>query len=69
VFALMALIEYEKNHIAYSLVLQKRRLKLFVLIMDYVLTGAYKTQPNFQRYIEHKSDKLREQGITVDIWK
>ena len=38
-------------------------------IMDYVLTGAYKTQPNFQRYIEHKSDKLREQGITVDIWK
>jgi hypothetical protein len=37
--------------------------------MDYVLTGAYKTQPNFQRYIEHKSDKLREQGITVDIWK
>jgi thioredoxin-related protein len=20
-------------------------------IMDYVLTGAYKTQPNFQRYI------------------
>jgi hypothetical protein len=38
-------------------------------IMDYVLTGAYKTQSNFQRYIEHKSDKLREQGITVDIWK
>jgi protein PhnA len=35
----------------------------------YELTGAYKTQPNFQRYIEHKSDKLREQGITVDIWK
>jgi thioredoxin-related protein len=38
-------------------------------IMTYVLTGAYKTQPNFQRYLEHKSDVLREQGITVDLWK
>jgi hypothetical protein len=37
--------------------------------MTYVLTGAYKTQPNFQRYLEDKSDKLREQGFTVDIWK
>ncbi|SMN15622.1 thioredoxin SoxW [uncultured Candidatus Thioglobus sp.] len=38
-------------------------------IMTYALTGAYKTQPNFQRYLEDKSDKLREQGITVDLWK
>ncbi|MBC8494031.1 MAG: thioredoxin fold domain-containing protein [Candidatus Thioglobus sp.] len=38
-------------------------------IMTYVLSGAYKTQPNFQRYLEDKSDKLREQGITVDLWK
>lgn len=38
-------------------------------IMDYVLTGAYKTQPNFQRYISHRSDELRKQGVEVDIWK
>ena len=38
-------------------------------IMTYVLSGAYKHQPNFQRYLEDKSDKLREQGVTVDIWK
>jgi thioredoxin-related protein len=38
-------------------------------IMTYVLTEAYKTQPNFQRYLEHKSDVLREQGVTVDLWK
>ena len=38
-------------------------------IMTYVLSGEYKTQPNFQRYLEHKSDLLRAQGITVDIWK
>ncbi len=41
----------------------------FHSMMEYALTGAYKTQPSFQRYIEHKSDLLREQGITVDIWK
>ncbi|WXU00835.1 MAG: hypothetical protein Ctma_1569 [Catillopecten margaritatus gill symbiont] len=38
-------------------------------IMTYILTGAYKKQTNFQRYLEHKSDELREQGITVDLWK
>ncbi len=38
-------------------------------MMEYVLTGAYKTEPSFQRYIEHKSKLLRKQGITVDIWK
>ena len=38
-------------------------------IITYVLSGAYKHQPNFQRYLEGKSDKLREQGVTVDIWK
>ncbi|SFV79677.1 thioredoxin SoxW [hydrothermal vent metagenome] len=38
-------------------------------IMTYVLSGEYKEQPNFQRYLEGKSDKLRDQGITVDIWK
>ena len=41
----------------------------FHSIMTYTLSGADKTQPNFQRYIEHKADNLREKGITVDIWK
>ena len=38
-------------------------------IMTYTLSGEYKHQPNFQRYLEDKSDKLRAKGITVDIWK
>ncbi|MFW2374650.1 MAG: thioredoxin family protein [Gammaproteobacteria bacterium] len=38
-------------------------------IMDYVSSGAYKTQTNFQRYIEDRADKLRAQGIEVDIMK
>ncbi|MCW9014421.1 MAG: thioredoxin fold domain-containing protein [Gammaproteobacteria bacterium] len=36
-------------------------------IMDYVATGAYKTQANFQRYIDDRAHKLREKGIEVDI--
>lgn len=36
-------------------------------IMEYVSTGAYKTQPNFQRYIDNRAHDLREQGIEVDL--
>jgi len=36
-------------------------------VMDYVATGAYKTQGNFQRYIDERADHLREQGIEVNL--
>ena len=36
-------------------------------VMDYVSSGSYKTQTNFQRYIDTRADHLREQGITVDL--
>lgn len=36
-------------------------------IMDYVASGAYQTQPNFQRYIDTRADHLREQGIEVNL--
>lgn len=38
-------------------------------VMDYVASGAYKTQPNFQRYIDGRADRLRKQGIEVDLMK
>jgi len=38
-------------------------------VMDYVSSEAYKTQPNFQRYIDKRAHDLREQGIEVDIMK
>ncbi len=41
----------------------------FESIIDYALTGSYQHQPNFQRYIEHKADKLRAQGKNVNIWQ
>ncbi len=37
--------------------------------MEYVTSGSYKTQPEFQRYVQDRADHLREQGIEVDIWK
>lgn len=38
-------------------------------VMDYVASGAYKNQSNFQRYIDERADRLREQGIEVDLMK
>ncbi len=37
-------------------------------VFDYVLTGAYKTELNFQRYISARADKIREHGTDVDIF-
>ena len=37
-------------------------------VFDYVLTGAYKTELNFQRYISARADKIRESGTDVDIF-
>ena len=35
--------------------------------MDYVASGEYSKQPNFQRYIEARAAELRARGETVDI--
>jgi len=37
-------------------------------IFDYVLSGTYATEPNFQRYISARADKIRETGKDVDIF-
>ena len=36
-------------------------------VMDYIASGSYKEQPNFQRYIGKRADKLEAQGIHVDL--
>ena len=38
-------------------------------ILDYVASGAYQKQPNFQRYIATRADELEAQGVHVDLWK
>ncbi|MEA3410553.1 MAG: thioredoxin fold domain-containing protein [Pseudomonadota bacterium] len=36
-------------------------------LMDYVASGAYRDQSEFQRFIASRADALREQGIEVDL--
>ena len=38
-------------------------------ILDYIASGAYKQEPSFQRFIQARADRLREQGIAIDLWK
>ncbi len=38
-------------------------------IMDYVSSGGYKEQPNFQRWLGAKADALEAKGIHVDLWE
>lgn len=35
--------------------------------MDYVLSGAYREQPSFQRYIQARADALEAQGVHIDL--
>ncbi len=37
-------------------------------VFDYVLSGAYKSEANFQRYISARADRIREKGTDVDIF-
>jgi len=38
-------------------------------VMDYVASGAYRREPSFQRFIQQRADRLREQGVVVDLWQ
>jgi len=37
--------------------------------LDYVASGAYRTEPSFQRFLQLKSDRMRSRGVQVDLWK
>ena len=37
--------------------------------LDYVASGAYRTEPSFQRFLQLKSDGMRSRGVQVDLWK
>lgn len=36
-------------------------------VLDYVASGAYRKQPNFQRYIGARADALEAQGVHIDL--
>lgn len=37
--------------------------------LEYVATGAYRKEPEFQRFVQARADRLREEGVTVDLWE
>ncbi len=37
--------------------------------LDYVASGAWRKQPNFQRYIAARADRIEAAGGHVDLWK
>jgi len=41
----------------------------FQSIIDYVVSDAFKTEKEFQRYLTIRAHDIREKGIDVDIWK
>ena len=36
---------------------------------DYVASGAYAREPQFQRFVQARADRLRAQGRPVDLWR
>ena len=36
-------------------------------VLDYIASGAYKKQTNFQRYIGKRAERLEAQGHHVDL--
>ena len=37
--------------------------------LEYVSSGAYRSEPNFQRFVQARADRLRASGQIVDLWK
>jgi thioredoxin-related protein len=36
--------------------------------LEYVSSGAYRSEPSFQRFLQVKAERLRESGSRVDLW-
>jgi hypothetical protein len=35
---------------------------------DYVVSGAYREEPSFQRYVQARADKIRGAGGRIELW-
>ena len=38
-------------------------------VLDYVASGAHRREPQFQRFVQQRAERLREAGKTVDLWE
>ncbi len=36
--------------------------------LDYIASGAYRSQPSFQRYLQARTEQMRKQGTAVRLW-
>lgn len=41
----------------------------FASSFEYVASDAYKTEPEFQRFLQHKADHMKERGEKLELWK
>ena len=37
--------------------------------IDYVASGAWRTEPSYQRFLQARADSMRARGENVDLWK
>jgi thioredoxin-related protein len=37
--------------------------------LEYVASGAYRTEPSFQRFLQNEAERQRARGEPVDLWK
>ena len=37
--------------------------------LDYVASGAYRTEPSFQRFVQARAERKRAAGERVDLWE
>jgi thioredoxin-related protein len=36
--------------------------------LEYVSSGAWQTEPSFQRFLQARAERLRREGLAVDLW-
>jgi thioredoxin-related protein len=41
----------------------------FASSFEYVGSGAYKKEPEFQRFLQHKAEHMKERGEKLELWK
>lgn len=41
----------------------------FASSFEYVGSGAYRKEPEFQRFLQHKAEAIRERGGKLELWK
>ncbi len=41
----------------------------FASALDYVASGAYRSEPSFQRFVQARAERLRSEGTRVDLWE